>query len=303
MTLKKRSSRALTQQQAAEDAKAVGAIIKGEYINAHTLTLYECSKCSYEWKTAPNHIQQGTGCNICANNRATKSHRAAKLQAFNAGYFLMSEYKNNKTKAIYKCFECRLNFELYPRYMKQGYNCPHCFKIAKKERYEAEALAANLELLSDDITSVHKLALYRCLKCSNIYEALPNNVRKGKGCRLCKPQSRGEKELKERLEFEGVKYEQQVKFNDLQGKGGRFLPYDFRIYPNILIEVQGLQHYKPIDYFGGEDSFKSQQERDAMKRRYARAHGFELLEIDARTKDSLKNGIEKIIQKLEDMKA
>lgn len=35
---------------------------------------------------------------------------------------------------------------------------------------------------------------------------------------------------------------------------------------NIGIEYQGAQHYKPIDYFGGEEAFRKNQERDRRKR-------------------------------------
>ena len=35
---------------------------------------------------------------------------------------------------------------------------------------------------------------------------------------------------------------------------------------NIGIEYQGIQHYKPVDYFGGEEGFINNQERDERKR-------------------------------------
>jgi hypothetical protein len=35
----------------------------------------------------------------------------------------------------------------------------------------------------------------------------------------------------------------------------------------IAIEYQGVQHQKPIDYFGGEEAFKKGQERDTRKKR------------------------------------
>jgi hypothetical protein len=36
---------------------------------------------------------------------------------------------------------------------------------------------------------------------------------------------------------------------------------------NIAIEYQGMQHQKPVEYFGGETAFKKGQERDARKKR------------------------------------
>ena len=48
---------------------------------------------------------------------------------------------------------------------------------------------------------------------------------------------------------------------------------------NICIEYNGEQHYKPIDKFGGMDSFKTQQEHDKIKRNYCLEHNITLLEI------------------------
>lgn len=48
---------------------------------------------------------------------------------------------------------------------------------------------------------------------------------------------------------------------------------------NILIEYQGLQHYEPIDYFGGEKQFDRQQKHDQLKRDYARKNGYNLIEV------------------------
>lgn len=48
---------------------------------------------------------------------------------------------------------------------------------------------------------------------------------------------------------------------------------------NVLLECNGKQHYKPIEYFGGEEKFKIQQEHDERKRKYAKEHNIKLLEI------------------------
>lgn len=46
-----------------------------------------------------------------------------------------------------------------------------------------------------------------------------------------------------------------------------------------MIEYQGLQHYEPIDYFGGEKQFDRQQKHDQLKRDYARKNGYNLIEV------------------------
>ena len=72
----------------------------------------------------------------------------------------------------------------------------------------------------------------------------------------------------------------QKKFDGLVGVGGRRLSYDFFVPQyNILIEFDGLQHEKPVGIFGGDKRFATQQEHDGRKRKYAKEHSFDLLEI------------------------
>jgi len=48
---------------------------------------------------------------------------------------------------------------------------------------------------------------------------------------------------------------------------------------NIGIEYQGLQHDKPIDFFGGEESFKKNQKRDERKKRLFKENNSILIEV------------------------
>lgn len=48
---------------------------------------------------------------------------------------------------------------------------------------------------------------------------------------------------------------------------------------NIGIEYQGAQHFRPVDYFGGEEAFEQQKKRDAKKKRLCKKHGCLLLEV------------------------
>lgn len=45
---------------------------------------------------------------------------------------------------------------------------------------------------------------------------------------------------------------------------------------NSAIEYQGLQHYEPVDYFGGVESFDKMIKRDKRKRELSIAHGIKL---------------------------
>ncbi|MGD0471847.1 MAG: hypothetical protein ABSB70_01355 [Candidatus Velthaea sp.] len=51
--------------------------------------------------------------------------------------------------------------------------------------------------------------------------------------------------------------------------------------PDLAIgfEYQRVQHYRAIDFFGGEAAFRKSQERDACKRKLCRNNGVQLIEI------------------------
>lgn len=45
---------------------------------------------------------------------------------------------------------------------------------------------------------------------------------------------------------------------------------------NAAIECHGLQHFEPIDYFGGEDSLKLVQDRDKHKHDLCKSNNVKL---------------------------
>lgn len=47
---------------------------------------------------------------------------------------------------------------------------------------------------------------------------------------------------------------------------------------SVGIEYQGIQHYKPVERFGGEEHFKIQKANDRKKRKLCKDHGVQLIE-------------------------
>lgn len=70
----------------------------------------------------------------------------------------------------------------------------------------------------------------------------------------------------------------------------------------LLIEVQGRQHYMPVDIFGGQKQFEIQRFNDNKKREYCKNRNIPLLElsykeINSLTINDLKERIENLWQK------
>jgi very-short-patch-repair endonuclease len=120
----------------------------------------------------------------------------------------------------------------------------------------------------------------------------PTNHLSGKGCKLCS-ESKGELIIKKYLDVNNVKYIREKTFDECKNKFKLF--FDFYLpEKNILVEYDGEQHYKSIDFFGGRSAFEKLKTNDNIKNNFARANGIQLLRI----KFNEINNIDKILKNI-----
>ena len=98
--------------------------------------------------------------------------------------------------------------------------------------------------------------------------------------------SLGEQAIEQWLQLHKVSFAREYTFEDLKGIHGGFLRFDFKITNKpIVIEFQGLQHYQPVEFFGGETAFKTLKIHDELKINYCKAHKIMLITIPYNYKD------------------
>lgn len=107
------------------------------------------------------------------------------------------------------------------------------------------------------------------------FNQTPEAHLKGSGCSICR-QSHLENEIRIFLLDNGIDFEQQKTFEWLRYKKPLFLDFYLPKY-NIAIECQGEQHFKSIDYFGGENNFSNVIERDHLKLELCNKHNIRLI--------------------------
>ena len=106
---------------------------------------------------------------------------------------------------------------------------------------------------------------------------IPNNHLNNNGCPRCK-ESKGEKEIREWLINNKIKYKPQHRFPEC--KNILTLPFDFYLPEhNTCIEFNGRQHYEPINKWGGIENLKEIQRRDKIKMEYCQNNNIPLIII------------------------
>lgn len=109
------------------------------------------------------------------------------------------------------------------------------------------------------------------------FKQTPNAHWVGKGCSRCN-ESKGERKIANILSKNNIIFEIQKKFENC--KRQNYLPFDFYLPEyNVCIEYDGEQHYKPIDWFGGEGGFKITQENDKFKTEFCKNSNIKLIRI------------------------
>lgn len=92
--------------------------------------------------------------------------------------------------------------------------------------------------------------------------------------------SKGERLVSSILRDLGIPYQREKSFSDLKHKS--FLRFDFYFEVNgrgFVIEFDGEQHRKPIDFFGGQKALEDLQYRDKMKEEYCKNNNIKLIRV------------------------
>lgn len=247
---------------------------------------HRCDVCGNEWQVCPRDTLSGRGCPVCADKRKKKfqslSHKEylQRVLSIHNTIEVVDEYKDNKTPIKHKCLKCGYVWNTKPQSILQGCKCPKCagnYSYTQEEYIQKVAkVNPNIEVLGSYQGS-HTKIKHKCLIDGCIWSITPSDVLSGKGCPHCK-KSKGEEVILNYLNTNNILYSTQHKFDDC--KNIFPLPFDFYL-PNynMCIEYDGEQHYRPIEYFGGQEKFIITQQNDNIKTRYCQNNNIKLLRI------------------------
>lgn len=255
------------------------------YITKHTKVDIVCKKHGL-FRQRPNDYLRGQGRNKCAKKYSPTNSEFIQIakQIHGDKYdYSFIDYKNNKTKVRIFCKKCNKIFEQIPiDHIINGSGCPKCGgtqKLSIKEFIEkANNTHGNLYDYSNVIYKDHQTKVnIICKKHNKSFTQTPNSHLGGSGCPYCMD-SKGEKKIMEILDKIGLNYITQKTFPDCKYK--QKLHFDFYLTElNILIEYDGIQHFKPVEIFGGEKTLKETKIRDKIKNNYCKDNNIQLYRI------------------------
>lgn len=209
------------------------------------------------------------------------------------------------TRWLCRC-DCGVEKIQHPQNLKSGNikSCgcmdPHRLQDLTGKRFGSFVV---LEQVEPIVRNGRKFIAWKCrCDCGKEHVVTANNLRSGNisscGCIV---NSKAEKIVSEWLDKYGFKYETRVSFDGCLSDEGFKLNFDFYIPGlNLLIECDGIQHYKPIDFFGGYERFLNQTRHDYLKYKWALDNHFKYLVIDCRKKNLpfVKDILEKYFREL-----
>ena len=264
------------------------------YINKRTKIQYKCPKHGIQWQLPYNHMKYG--CNDCGYERAAEKKRKpweTQLQQFHETHgddydYSKSKYVNIDTLIEIKCNKCGKYFWQSPYEHQTGANCPFCFGRYKTTE---EVIAAAREVHGDVydysntvyVNAVTPFEIYCPIHKKSFWQTYGNHVLLGNRCPECAASKyKGEERIKKFLIGNNIDFIPQHHFDDLRDK--TVLRFDFYIPSyNLLIEYDGPQHKRPVDFGGGleeaEKNFEETVKHDKMKTEYCSRKNIPLLRI------------------------
>lgn len=257
-------------------------------------------------------LLEGKGCEYC-NGKLWPPDWIKNARAVHGDKYEYDECRPPRLASDYIRYKCPVHGWQETRYdchVQQGCGCALCAGVVNKlsaderkqmwiekckKRYPGKYSYRDVAYVNNDTP----VKIY-CKEHHLTFETTPDTHARGaRGCPLC-TKSVGEVEIYKWLHGHGVVFEAQYKLpNENMFCKRQYLVADFYLPDlNLIIEMNGLQHYQYVEHFNTKDwTFEDQQIRDDTLRAYCKDHKVSLLEIKYDEIDHIPKILAKTIKK------
>lgn len=249
-------------------------------------------KTKTDWKCPNGHIWQSTwgtvvgkkcGCPKCSHpNRKTEQDYQQVYETTGIKWAGSVLPKNVNAITSWQCPKGHIWESTYYSVFNCHSGCHHCPKSFAKTIKDYQEIKGKdgTRWIGTQLpkTVVHHTE-WQCALGHTWHTSYKSIVLQKSGCPVCQ-QSIGEFAIKEILDRLNINFTPQKTFPSCRKR--YVLPFDFYFALGdfeFLIEYDGLHHYRPIAFFGGEKDFQKRSANDRIKTQFAHDNGFILIRI------------------------
>lgn len=275
-----------------------------KYVHPRTSIRVRHNVCGDIYLDTPHDFLNGSVCAKCnpkSNSVITKTQINKQkyhddfvkwvADTYKDDYTVLGYFQGVDVPIVLKHTPCGNTVTPRPSNLRtSGKGCKHCGrKLASKNKMltNDEFVRRVYEQVGDEYTFNEPYKRYNAKhslthnECGLTYQVTPNQfLDHERRCPNCQS-SKGEQKIKKYLDDRGFKYKREMTFDDLKYVNN--LRFDYGVYKDgellTLIEFDGLHHVKPVEKWGGEETLKLTQTRDALKNQYAKDNNIPLLRI------------------------
>lgn len=282
-----------------------------DFKNKQSMIRFTCKEHG-EQRRSVTGLLDGKGCAYC-NGKFYPPDWIKNARAVHGEKYEYDESRppQRATDIIrYKCPVHGWQETRYDCHVQQGHGCALCAGVLTKmpveerkqiwikkcrERFPGKFSYRNVVYVNNDTP----VKIY-CKEHHITFETTPDTHLRGSGaCPLC-TKSVGEVEIFKWLSEHAIPFEtQKIIPNENMFCKRQYLVADFYLPDiNLIIEMNGLQHYQYVEHFNTKDwTFEDQQIRDDTLRAYCKTHKINLLEIKYDKIDKIPQILAKAIKK------
>jgi len=256
------------------------------YINAVTKIKIKCFMHG-NFKQLPYVHLKGSGCTKCENDKkkSTTNEFIKKAKNTHGDKYDYSQvnYKSAHAKVKIICPK-HGEFEQVANLHIRGHECMQC-SVKKRSTLRAK----DLKNFIRDAKKIHSdkydysISIYKnsatklkiLCKKHGVFEQRPADHLKGCGCPKCKS-SKGEIKIFNIFVKNNINFKSEHHLKNCNYKKKLFFDF-YAIDTKCCLEINGIQHFKPVEFFGGTKVFEDNLKRDSIKENFCLRHKLPLI--------------------------
>lgn len=270
-------------------------LLSKEYVDCKHKLEFVCDKhkdMGIQYRTMDDIVNNHQGCRYCGIEKRGEQyrisdeeiqHRCDELNLIYVGRYI----KNQGTWVQFKCkthFDKGVQDISWYHLRTCAIGCAFCtgrYKTTEDFIKEMSKINPDIEIIGEYTGSENPVKC-KCKICGHEWSPIGRSLKNGQGCPAC-TSSKGEIRVKRFLDNNKIIYNTQKAFEDCVYK--EKLRFDFYLPDyNILIEYDGEQHYKPVDFASrgmawANKIFEYNQIKDKIKNDYCKDNNIKLIRI------------------------